>query len=496
MTSVNPLVFSCSNLSLSTEGKSSVLRALLKGPNGKEYHIRVVGKDEAEVNKIFDEQKQKAIAIFEAVGQKPIELTGDQFDTLKKGSPSSSSGKKIGKNFIQEKEEKVREKQGKLESVLDLIGKDDKKEELNTQLEALKKDRSLKQEDLEKIKNGDTSPLETILKKLSERVKCLEFAENVLKATFEKPDSVKKERVPAPKKDELQQVAGDLPGVPVGGITGGCVNQGNSCWLNASLKLMAAQNHFDPLLNAKFSEPKSEDSESLKNLRQVVPFLKIAVNQLRSGGTVSQVQGDALLAGVAAAKYVTGKDNKEVDVTGQHDGAEFLESLLADWAKLAEGEIPGVEPYKKPIFDHDSNESRPLVTIIPKDNNIDMSDPHFLPEQSPDTIMVNVQRHIAKNAEDGTFVGTERCDADLAITKYRSEYFIKLSGHDYKIKGMMTQAGGVDAGHWTYLEIRGSRKVYSHSDMEVKEISEDQVIERLKKGSILYLEKFSLEGVD
>lgn len=494
MTSVNPLVFSCSNLSLSTEGKSSVLRALLKGPNGKEYHIRVVGKDEAEVNKIFDEQKQKAIAIFEAVGQKPIELTGDQFDTLKKGSPSSSSGKKIGKNFIQEKEEKVREKQGKLESVLDLISKDDKKEELNTQLEALKKDRSLKQEDLEKIKNGDTSPLETILKKLSERVKCLELAENVLKATFEKPNSVKKEKVPAPKKDELQQVAGDLPGVPVGGITGGCVNRGNSCWLNASLKLMAAQNHFDPLLNAKFSEPKSEDSESLKNLRQVVPFLKIAVNQLRSGGTVSQVQGDALLAGVAAAKYVTGKDNKEVDVTGQHDGAEFLESLLADWAKLAEGEIPGVEPYKKPIFNQDANESRPIVTIIPQNKNeIDMSNPHFLPDPSPETIMVNVQRPIAK---DETFVGTERCDADLAIKKYKNDYLITLNDKNYKIKGMMTQTGGVDAGHWTYLEIRGSGKVYSHSDMEVKEISEDQAVEQLKKGSILYLEKFSLEDVD
>lgn len=107
MSSVNPLTISCNNLQISTEGKSTVLKALLKGSNGKEYHIRVVGKDADEVNQIFREQKQRAIAIFEAVGAKPIELTGDQFDTLKKDPSSATSGKKIEancENYIKQKE--------------------------------------------------------------------------------------------------------------------------------------------------------------------------------------------------------------------------------------------------------------------------------------------------------------------------------------------------------------------------------------------------------
>ncbi len=317
-------------------------------------------------------------------------------------------------------------------------------------------------------------------------------------------------------------VEGDLPPPPER-ITVGCINVGHiSCWLIASLNLMAATNHFDSLLNLDFPPEHEGEPEELKNLRQTVPYLKIAVNNLRTGKKTDALLINLLLRKIGNVAYVMGQNNR-VDMNTHQDPAEFLDRLLSDWNSFALNyhTPPPVRPLILtkyiPINHHQiKGEIREVATEIVNANinedyldpktaihlnraikttdilNFEISNGDFLPfrkidhlDRSNTRLIVSVKR----NQSGKTVVNPIEIDNDGNVT---------LRKQKYHVVGCFIHRGDQNFGHWFYIEANQNGKYYSHNDHIVSEITSKNSnssllgIESMKYGTIFFLEKIQV----
>ena len=323
-------------------------------------------------------------------------------------------------------------------------------------------------------------------------------------------------------------------------ITVGCESTGNSCWLSSALNLIAGTTCFEGLLSATFAPEHADESKETRHLREFVAYLKLAVNNLRSGIPVDKPLVKALLNKIADADYIDLLERQPNPIEGapatfirkpnnvfnQNDPVELLDSLLIQWHKYSQ--LPGVKfpaPERpnmkvdyKPIGDHGytktvpgSSQSiiRPSITI-----------------EEGDTSALNLDDLISEAPWEGTFQSLDgQADEKIEAEFERSSYFdpnnksavialkrlsadpfsgtpryipnrvdisrkgtVSLGGATYKVTGAFVHHGGAGGGHWFYIEVnRKHNKCYSHNDDRV---SADCVgLNALRSGTIFFVEK-------
>lgn len=519
----NRLLFNC-DVQVKKNGNAYELTGVITGSNGKSYDVKVVAGSEAEVHDIFANQRQNALAICEVVG-KSIKLSGTDFKVFTKSgvtkSGASAAPKTINDDFLQKKMSAIDELQkakadfeslktevDKLRGLPPTAPKKDKNAisvTIGKLLEQLVTNNGISEDDrvvfvgiyreTGVVDEGMLTILNQDAAKIDRKLERRMAAARILGATIlEGPKKRTNDGNVTPTVPPTSFVEGLLPKLPVNGVLAGCINTGNSCWLNSALNLMACQTHFDPLLNATFPAEQPTDKEELKNLRSLVPLLKIAVNNLRTGTQVSRDLGYAILTEIAGGKYVRGKDQQTVDILNQHDVAEFLEALLSEWASLKD--VSGLESYVKPIMTNANDASvRPVLPVLISDKDateVVMNSEGFEPEPSRPDIIVNVQRNIATTGSwKSLFSETTRSNATVPIRKEKNLYLVKVNGQDYRVQGVMHHSGGVLSGHWVYLDVLTSGDVVRHSDTHIQQLSSTDSLKALREGTVFYLERLT-----
>lgn len=336
-----------------------------------------------------------------------------------------------------------------------------------------------------------------------------------------------------PSSPAYPNVMTDLP-PPPSHITQGCQNLGATCWFNSSLNLMAGTTYFDALLNADFTN--AGDSEDAVTLRALVPVLKIAVNELRSGRPLNTDLARTCRQAIQETGYMrTTNEGGSNDATVQHDAADFIVALLGGWESIsvktpllvAPPSLPHVTATFKPVghtdpkTDRTDRESILYAPLAPL--QVQLRTPVFLHRAlKPRDIDENVsdmgirRTYCAKKHID--LNNTERLIVSVARTQYNGtragnlieinfDGTVKLTGlkkaeSTYAVKAALIQSGGTNSGHWYYVEANADGKFYEHNDTRVAEVpqgSNDSLreagINKLRTGTIFFLEKVQAQVV-
>ena len=318
---------------------------------------------------------------------------------------------------------------------------------------------------------------------------------------------------------EFPPLETDLPPPPTH-FTAGCVNLGTSCWLNASLNMIADTGYFDPLLNC-------DPSVLQSSLRELVPLLKIAVNDLRSNRSPD---GDLLFTIREATRPYT--ENPEL----QNDPIDLIRGLLSTWTEQSQ-ENPAVP--RSPTFEVEArykpighNSEKPSiktqetlleVTCVPDhlqnhfqnpSASIDLNlsipasfisnlecDDHIYRSYrqstgvnfaNADRIVVGLRRYITENGTNKKVSNPLYMNASGTISLLDS----KRVRHDYRVRSALVQVGGLHSGHWYYVAATADEKFYKHNDASVHQIDKGRfrsldaaAIDELRQGTIFFLEK-------
>lgn len=320
-------------------------------------------------------------------------------------------------------------------------------------------------------------------------------------------------------------LATPLP-LPPERITEGCTNLGLSCWLNASINLMAGTSYFDPLLNSDFSGLGGTKEEN--NLRELVPLLKIAVNELRLGRSLQADLAIVIRNSILFMEHVE----------GQSDPADFMQRILNDWDTISQSSkypnrFPAPpkahirydytpvghsmskqpKPRTEPIVDAQiapNHLLKQLQNNTPIDLSFVLKERRFKKFESDSTTMQNYRQvqYVDIDATDRLIVNLKRV-IWLPTGKVRAsnplqidlDGTVTLSGgknlkQKYAVRASLVQTGAIDIGHWYYIEAHQNGKFFEHNDSRVFEIpmgNERSLrmagLNRLREGTIFFLEK-------
>lgn len=323
-------------------------------------------------------------------------------------------------------------------------------------------------------------------------------------------------------------------------ITVGCTNVGASCWLNASLNLMAGTTHFDDLLNFSFPPEQPGDSTEATKLRELVPFLKTAVNNLRTAIPVNGALARVILQKIGKARYVL-DENMQVNMRIQHEPAEFFQQLLQDWYVYSQTTSNNCQPPLRPNiltkYEPIGNHGRSKATVCRSSEGIidvginpNLSHTHLndadLVDQNAcldlDSIIRTTQEEIFeldgndtteraefrridffdKNNRRAIINVKRRAAANVRLgnpININPDCTVTLGGEPYRIQGSLIHHGDAHWGHWFYVEAnKTDGKFYAHNDSDVYEVPSlngsrsEGGIGALRRGNIFFVEKIAV----
>jgi hypothetical protein len=288
---------------------------------------------------------------------------------------------------------------------------------------------------------------------------------------------------------------------------------------------MAGTTYFDELLNADINLLQ-EDTEAEKNLKLLVPVLKIAVQRLRNNQPLERDLARYLNQQIELTGYMKTTNGGEAsDARVQHDPADFFRALLGDWQQCADllnahPELPTSRSTYKPVGHENPKAPRTdVLTLI----NVPINEDQIQLRADIHLDRATAQKAILDVNDDNDVLNTFRKKDIIDVpTTSRAIFNILRSRHDgkrannslhinydkriklskgddapsYLVKGALIQSGSANSGHWVYLEANADGCFYLHDDENVTECPQGKAdskyiagLNRLKQGTIFFLEK-------